>query len=152
MRAATDAGDFDKETKPPDHKAIGVARSRSIVGPWEKRLLPILHSSSNFSKQQGDPSGQAQTPQQQEEEGFRISPGHCSVVPVDGDRWAIVYHSSLIVEGAHVAGPREMMLDALSWSNSSSGGGGSDGWWPEVDGGADVPSQTARPVIGLKVD
>jgi hypothetical protein len=44
------------------------------------------------------------------------------------------------------------MLDALSWSNSSSGGGGSDGWWPEVDGGADVPSQTARPVIGLKVD
>ena len=147
MLLYVDAGDFDKKTKPPDHKAIGVARSRSIVGPWEKRVLPILHSSSNFSKQQGNPSGQTRTPRQ---EGFRISPGQCSVVPVDGDRWAIVYHSSLIVEGAHLAGPREMMLDALSWSNSSRSG--SDGWWPEVDGGTEIPSQTARPIIELKLD
>ena len=123
------AGDFDKQAKPPDHKAIGVARSKTIVGPWEKRPLPILHASPNFTTAARAGAGAAH---------FRISPGHCSVVETaTAGRWAIVYHSSLAKGEGKQAGPREMMLDSLAW--------GADGW-PSVDRGADVPSQTPRPV------
>ena len=117
------AGDWDKRQHPPDHKAIGVARSRRITGPWEVRPSPILHASPNRTGA----------------EGLRVSPGHCSVVPTDASRrsWAIVYHSSLLPHGSATAGPREMMMDALTW--------GSDGW-PRV--GTGLPSQTPQPVPG----
>lgn len=120
------AADWDKKSKPPDHKAIGVARSKSgLLGPWEKRPLPILHSSPNYTA-----ATLADT-------AWRISPGHCSVIPSGpaNGSWAIVYHSSLISDGGTVPGPREMMMDSLVW--------GEDGW-PSVDGGTGVPSQTPR--------
>ena len=125
------AADWDKLTRPPDHKAIGVARSRTIDGPWEKRPLPVLRA------RPPNASGTGAGP-------TFVSPGHCSVVGASGGAaggaWAMVYHASWLAPGATAAGPRQLLVDRLTW--------GADGW-PRVGAGSagaedGNPSQTSQ--------
>jgi beta-xylosidase len=126
------AADWDKLARPPDHKAIGVARSRTIDGPWEKRPLPVLRARPPNAS-----SGTGAGP-------TFVSPGHCSVVGASGGAaggaWAMVYHASWLAPGATAAGPRQLLVDRLTW--------GADGWPRVGAGGAGAedgyPSQTAQ--------
>ncbi len=72
--------------------AVGVARSSSPLGPYQKKGGPILSSSSRW-----------------------IGPGHCSVLDTPTDTY-IVYHAW---QSGHVNGPgdqRLMLVDTVEWS------------------------------------
>jgi len=71
---------------------VGVARSKSPLGPFVKRSRPILASNAGWS-----------------------GPGHNSVVRAGGRAW-IVYHAW---SGAHSCGDdgaRKLLLDPITWS------------------------------------
>ena len=71
---------------------VGVARSRSPLGPFRKKGDPILHSNGGFS-----------------------GPGHNSIVRTGGHDW-MVYHAW---NGAHQCkdpGHRELLIDRVSWA------------------------------------
>jgi len=71
--------------------AVGVARSKNLLGPYVKRPYPAVHSSKEW-----------------------VGPGHCSVIPVDKGAWVMVYHSW---KEGHVGGNnnRVLMMDAIVW-------------------------------------
>lgn len=72
---------------------VGVARSRSPLGPFHKRSGPILRSNATW-----------------------VGPGHNSVVTAGGHDW-IVYHAW---HGAHACGDRgnrELLVDRIGWAN-----------------------------------
>ena len=98
--------------------AIGVARSRTLGGPWAKHPgNPILHS-------------QATNPR-----SVHYGPGHCAVVTLPAG--SPTPHSSAIVYAAEQppSGPqRNIMLDALVWDAQG---------WPSVQGG--TPSTGSQP-------
>ena len=50
--------------------AVGVARSRSPYGPWEKKGDPILRTT-----------------------GWRVGPGHCSVIEDANGQSVMIYHT-----------------------------------------------------------
>lgn len=74
--------------------AVGVARSQSPLGPYQKAGPPILKTNAAW-----------------------VGPGHCSVVDTpDGDTY-MVYHAW---QAGHVAGPgdgRLTLVDAVFWEN-----------------------------------
>eukprot|EP01089_Gocevia_fonbrunei_P002703 TRINITY_DN12611_c0_g1_i1.p1 TRINITY_DN12611_c0_g1~~TRINITY_DN12611_c0_g1_i1.p1 ORF type:complete len:336 (-),score=66.87 TRINITY_DN12611_c0_g1_i1:1-1008(-) len=78
--------------------AIGVARSKHLLGPYEKyHANPIIHSDSYWS-----------------------GPGHCSVLRVKGTGgYFMIYHSWV---GQHIGGnyPRVLMMDKVTFDH--------DGW------------------------
>eukprot|EP01125_Pyxidicula_operculata_P002465 TRINITY_DN12325_c0_g1_i1.p1 TRINITY_DN12325_c0_g1~~TRINITY_DN12325_c0_g1_i1.p1 ORF type:complete len:334 (-),score=54.18 TRINITY_DN12325_c0_g1_i1:55-1056(-) len=96
--------------------SVGVARSKSLTGPYEKRVQPIL---SSVYVSPGIPLA---------------GPGHCSVVRWNATADYMVYHAwrQNEVGGAY---PRLMCLDRVIW--------GSD-YWPVVHNGH--PSYTAQPI------
>lgn len=70
---------------------VGVARSKSPLGPFTKKGAPILHSNGQWS-----------------------GPGHNSVVSTGGKDW-IVYHA---YKGAHQCGddgPRQLLIDPIGY-------------------------------------
>jgi beta-xylosidase len=73
---------------------VAVARSKALLGPYEKLDQPILHSNDKW-----------------------IGPGHCSVVPGLHDRnhWVMIYHSW----AGHVGGNniRLMLMDQIQWTS-----------------------------------
>lgn len=72
--------------------ALGVARSRSIFGPWTRDPAnPILRSNAAWR-----------------------CPGHASIVEDGAGRDFALYHAYRA--GGDVAGPRMAMLDAMTWS------------------------------------
>ena len=72
--------------------AVGVARSDSLLGPYEKHGDSILAQNEVFN-----------------------NPGHCSVVAVGGGDTAIVYHAYVGADRS----ARHMMLDAILWNATS---------------------------------
>ena len=98
--------------------SVGVARSKSLLGPYIKYPQPILKSNNKF-----------------------IGPGHCSVVPAknQADKFIMVYHSwvadsSKTAWNGHGA-IRTMLVDEIKWSG--------DGW-PSVAG--QTPSIAPQPL------
>ena len=75
--------------------AVGVARSASLLGPYEKRGAPILKTAPSNAFP---------------------GPGHCSVVAV-GNFTAIVYHAH-----SDASSKRHLMLDVLAWRGDGKGG------------------------------
>jgi len=76
--------------------AVGVARSKSVIGPYEKKGDPILHRSADW-----------------------LAPGHCSVVRDQlggNDTWAMVYHA---YRPGQVGGNRLMMTTSMYWDDGS---------------------------------
>eukprot|EP00762_Andalucia_godoyi_P003632 ANDGO_00720.mRNA.1 Intracellular endo-alpha-(1->5)-L-arabinanase len=81
-----------------DKYAVGVARSKYVLGPYEKLATPVVHSNEKWA-----------------------GPGHCSVVPTrSGKSWAMVYHSWLVPNVGAPGDSRLLMADELQWT--------SDGW------------------------
>eukprot|EP01118_Nematostelium_gracile_P017444 TRINITY_DN744_c0_g1_i1.p1 TRINITY_DN744_c0_g1~~TRINITY_DN744_c0_g1_i1.p1 ORF type:complete len:328 (-),score=72.21 TRINITY_DN744_c0_g1_i1:130-1113(-) len=74
---------------------VGVARSKSITGPYTKwSRNPIVHSNQAWS-----------------------GPGHCSVVQIAGTKdYMMIYHSWV---AGHILGqwPRVMLMDQVLWTN-----------------------------------
>jgi hypothetical protein len=134
--------------------AVGVARARSVGGPWAKMGAPLLHTRASFA------SGANTT---------FVSPGHNSVVRCGGSTY-IVYHAlrwnsssksssgrggggggsgtpraRLAPQGAGAAArydpppavERIMLVDRLEWGN--------DGW-PRVATADGAPSDTPQPL------
>ena len=100
--------------------AVGVARSRTVHGPWEKAGAPLLHTRATFARG-------ANT-------SF-VSPGHNSVVR-RGAHTCIVYHA---MRWGNVSGTeRVMLVDRLEW--------GADGW-PRLANADGAPSDTPQPVL-----
>ena len=98
--------------------AIGVARSSSLFGPYEKSQVPIL---SYYPL-----------------DGKFYGPGHCSVVPSPANNaagssgnFSIVYHAWISNGSARV-----VLVDRLSWDENG---------WPVV-GDCGSPTQTAQPL------
>lgn len=58
-----------------DCYSVGVARSRDLLGPYEKYPTPILHTRSSQTANSWE------------------GPGHCSVVKTLKGNYAIVYHA-----------------------------------------------------------
>lgn len=74
--------------------AVGVARARSITGPWTKcERNPIMAGNAAFR-----------------------GPGHGSVVTTHDRRTFYLYHAYANVAGATTVG-REMMLDEIAWES-----------------------------------
>lgn len=99
--------------------SIGVARAKTLAGPWEKFSgNPIIHSAPG-----------AGTPPSQ----LHYGPGHCSVVTVGGGggSMAMVYAA----EAPGGPGPRNLMLDPIVWTPEG---------WPVVKGR--VPSNTTQSI------
>jgi len=77
--------------------ALGVARSKSLLGPYVKsNNNPIVHSNDNWS-----------------------GPGHCSVLSLQnkGQNYFFLYHSWIagqILDGH----PRELLMDFIRWDNN----------------------------------
>lgn len=106
------------------HYSVWVGRSEKLLGPYQKNSSSILHTATVETNKSWE------------------GPGHCSVLPVHGSThgsYAIVYHAW---PHGKVGPPhyRVMMTDALEWRNNS------QGTWPEVNGGTDVPSEGMVPV------
>ncbi|KAL0480017.1 hypothetical protein AKO1_007308 [Acrasis kona] len=83
---------------------VGVARSKALLGPWEKRDAPIVRSNKKWA-----------------------GPGHCSVISVrnEGNKWFMLYHSWRADSFKNFTVGRHMLLDSVHFSN--------DGW-PYVQG------------------
>jgi arabinan endo-1,5-alpha-L-arabinosidase len=86
--------------------AVGVARSKSPLGPYEKKGGPILQTNDKWK-----------------------GPGHCSVVSkrAKNEEFVMIYHSWIV---GHVLDPkvgRLMLVDKVKWTN--------DGW-PYIEGGS----------------
>ena len=96
--------------------AVGVARSKSLLGPYTKQPNPILHSSNQFT-----------------------GPGHCSVVSANNNpgKFIMVYHSWLPASSKHLGhGPNRLLLvDEIKWTDDN---------WPYITG--DMPSYTPQPI------
>jgi beta-xylosidase len=88
-----------------DRYAVGVARSKSPLGPYTKKGEPILRSNEKW-----------------------IGPGHCSVISKHGknEEFVMVYHSWIKDHVGDDNIGRKMLMDVVKWS--------SDGW-PEIQGG-----------------
>jgi len=73
--------------------AVGVARSKNLLGPYTKHSSPIVHTSTAW-----------------------VGPGHCSVIPVNNGEWVMIYHAWK--QGA-VGGNnnRVLMMDAIVWDS-----------------------------------
>jgi len=101
------------------HYAVGVARSKSVTGPYEKAATPVMSQIAD-----GAP-------------GHKFSgPGHCSVVHVpETGADVMVYHAWLSKKVGQAPG-RVVLVDRVWW--------GEDGW-PRV-GDAGTPSQNSLPV------
>ena len=111
--------------------AVGVARSKTITGPYEKHVLnPILHSNSNA----GDAN-----------EGFDGT-GHCSVLPdpVDPQQWIIFYHA---YTKPKTSGARSLLMDVLTFDTTTSEGEGTgEVGWPRISTNTSSPSVGPRPL------
>ena len=109
--------------------AVGVARARSVEGPFEKHPSPIMHRCGYVPPTAGNVPPKPSAI----EGGTGLVPGHCSVLPVQGqaDRWAMFYHGRNMLKN----GSRVLMMDELRWD--------SDGW-PTI--GGCCPSHTTLPV------
>jgi beta-xylosidase len=102
--------------------AVGVARARSLLGPYQKAAGPVL--SQIADKAQGQPF---------------TGPGHCSVVRVpETGAVVMVYHSWL--RGHVMAPPYRVVLTDRVWFDAP----GSDGW--PVVGAAGSPSAAPLPI------
>jgi arabinan endo-1,5-alpha-L-arabinosidase len=78
-----------------DQYTLGVARSKSLIGPYTKREQPLVHSNSEW-----------------------IGPGHCSVVPkkTNKNEFVLVYHSWH--KGEVCGGNNRLLLvDSLLWDD-----------------------------------
>lgn len=121
------AGDYNKNVVPPDHKALGCARSSTLSrAEWQKCPSALLHSRSG---------GLAPF----------LSPGHCSVVGFKGafaEEWFVLYHASRNLTNG-TAGPREMMLDKLLFDE--------DGW-PRMATADNSPSDAPVPMPQLNIE
>lgn len=73
--------------------ALGVARSRNILGPYEKHREPILKENGNWK-----------------------CPGHGSIVTDTQERDFLLYHAYRTSESAFFIG-REALLDQVSWGS-----------------------------------
>lgn len=107
---------YSAETTFGTKYAVGVARARSVLGPYSKACAPIL---SQFATDH-TPSGRK-----------FASPGHCSVVQT-GHGFAMVYHAYHMNA---VGGKRVALVDRLEW--------GADGW-PHV-GTCGTPTSAPQP-------
>jgi beta-xylosidase len=99
-----------------DKYAVGVARSKSILGPYKKfEGNPILKSDTYWS-----------------------GPGHCSVVRVANSTnpgsYFMMYHSWIGKE-INTPYPRVLMMDAIEWTSDQ---------WPIIKN--KTPSRGAQPV------
>lgn len=95
--------------------AVGVARSKSALGPFEKHGAPILQSSAN---------------------GHLVGPGHSSQCVEGPDpNTYLLYHVQRRGQTGHSA-PRLLALDELTFA--------SDGW-PRVGNGHPSESARAKP-------
>ena len=96
--------------------SLGVARSKSVAGPYTKYPSPLVHTNDTFVPFQGS--------------------GHCSVIinPATGGM-AMLYHSWR----PDANGPRYVMMDAVHWTSDSPP-------WPYVFDGSGFPSTTEQPV------
>jgi beta-xylosidase len=78
--------------------ALGVARSRSVFGPWKRNPRnPILRSNRAWR-----------------------CPGHASPVSDDAGRLFVLYHAYPAKQRADILAPRHALLDLVTW--------GPDGW------------------------
>jgi len=94
--------------------SVGVARSKSVQGPWEKfGNNPILHTNSSSSAFSG--------------------PGHCSVLHSNDKtgELAMLYHAHIGYEEPVINSPRQMLLDFLTISEEG---------WPTMNNEG-VPSE-----------
>jgi len=99
--------------------AVGVARSKSLTGPYEKAATPVMSQIAD-----GAPSH------------MFTGPGHCSVVHVpDTGADVMVYHSWLAGKVGQAPG-RVVLADRVYWGEDL---------WPYV-GTAGTPSQVTLPV------
>jgi beta-xylosidase len=96
--------------------AAGVARARSVLGPWEKKGPPVIHT-------RGGSGGNSTF----------VSPGHNSVVRA-GRGVYLVYHASRW-NRTGLDCTRLMLVDELQW--------GADGW-PRLLNQDGAPSDTPR--------
>ena len=102
-----------------DTYAIGVARSRSVWGPWKKKGSPLAHTSSVANTTNTT----------------FVSPGHNSVTSLNNSTY-LVYHANKWREtGVNCA--RYMMVDELSWEAG-------DGW-PRLQTKDQAPSNYPHP-------
>lgn len=102
--------------------AVGVAKAPTLLGPYVKSPLPILHSNDDWQ-----------------------GPGHCSVVPVqgqsdssdegDGDGALVMFYHAYPSNAVGGNYPRLLLMDAVLW--------GSDGW-PYI--ATNSPSTSREPV------
>eukprot|EP01052_Picozoa_sp_SAG31_P010601 SAG31_NODE_584_length_13886_cov_96.615000_10_plen_1291_part_00 len=105
--------------------AIGVARSKSIDGPWEKKGAPVAHTRSSAAYVNST----------------WVSPGHNSVVRKGGATY-LVYHANKWGQTG-VNCVRRMMVDRLVF--------GSDDW-PRLATKDGAPSDTPVPMPSVKSD
>ena len=86
-----------------DRYAVGVARSQTLDGPWEKHGAPILATSTDYHASPW------------------AGPGHCSVIGSGPDGTAnmfMLYHAHPRKEdGTVVTHERWMLRDEVSWSD-----------------------------------
>jgi arabinan endo-1,5-alpha-L-arabinosidase len=81
--------------------AVGVARSKNLLGPYEKHPSPILHSNSAW-----------------------YGPGHCSIVPFPFEEGLVnnqmlMFYHSWVAE--HTGGdyPRNLLMDVVTWDEGT---------------------------------
>jgi beta-xylosidase len=96
--------------------AIGVARARSISGPWTKMGVPLAHTRSDISTNT-----------------TFVSPGHNSVARKGGHTY-LVYHAERWNETG-VGAKRYMMVDRLEWGANN---------WPRLSTKDGAPSDTPQ--------
>jgi len=99
--------------------AVGVARSKSLLGPYEKAATPVMSQIADHAP------------------GHKfVGPGHCSVVHVpETGADVMIYHAWL--SGQIMGGPgRVVLADKIYWGEDL---------WPRV-GAAGTPSQSSLPV------
>eukprot|EP01013_Petalomonas_cantuscygni_P009066 TRINITY_DN21837_c0_g1_i1.p1 TRINITY_DN21837_c0_g1~~TRINITY_DN21837_c0_g1_i1.p1 ORF type:complete len:401 (-),score=45.52 TRINITY_DN21837_c0_g1_i1:638-1768(-) len=119
---------------------VGVARSRALTGPYEKRATPILHTRGfgrDVSSAVNATAARSASSKYQDltsSSALFSGPGHCSVVkdPSGTHLW-MVYHAWPETPGH---GGRAMLLDDVVI--------GEDGW-PSVNRGLGYPSSDPRP-------
>jgi beta-xylosidase len=103
-----------------DTYAVGVARAKSMAGPWEKMGLPLAHSNPAYNTTNTT----------------FVSPGHNSVAHVAAENSSyLVYHANKWGDiGTNCL--RYLMLDRLVWS---------DDGWPALATANGAPSTTPQP-------
>jgi xylan 1,4-beta-xylosidase len=96
--------------------ALGVARSRSLLGPWEKNPSnPILAANEEWQ-----------------------CPGHGSIVTTPDGRYFMLYHSYRRRRDTFSVG-REALLDEVRWPEA-------EGGWPSINGGRGPSSVAPSPL------